>query len=90
MPGQGRYQHMNTTTRALTTLALAGAALAVTGTAQASGILGLGNNGGQNRDESFNQNLAVFGDSLMSGQGNALAPSVNVHGIDGIGTPYAR
>ncbi|WP_369166405.1 hypothetical protein AB5J49_00180 [Streptomyces sp. R28] len=81
---------MNTTKRALTTLALAGATLTITGTANASSVLGLGDSGGQNRDESVNQVVSVFGDSFMSGQSNTFAPSASITGIDGVGTSDMR
>jgi hypothetical protein len=50
-----------------------------------SGILGLGDTGGQNRDESNNQNLSIFGDSILSGQTNTFTPSASIRGIDGVG-----
>ncbi|WP_328884621.1 hypothetical protein [Streptomyces sp. NBC_00299] len=81
---------MNTTKRALATLALAGATLTITGTAHASGILGLGDTGGNNRDESLNQSVNVIGDSFMNGGVNVFAPQSTTGGIDGVGMPHLR
>ena len=50
-----------------------------------SGILGLGDTGGQIRDGSINQNLVIFGDSFMSGQANVFSPVASIGGIDGVG-----
>ncbi|MGP3999157.1 hypothetical protein [Streptomyces sp. 8N706] len=79
---------MNTMKRALTTLGLAGATLAITGTAHAAGVLGFGDNGGLNTDESAS--LLVLGDSFMSGQSNTFAPITTIAGIDGVGSSYVR
>ncbi|MGK5639214.1 hypothetical protein ACSNOK_13045 [Streptomyces sp. URMC 126] len=85
---------MNNVKRTLAALALAGAVLSFSGTAHADenpvttvtgGILGLGDSGGQNRDESSNQALDVVGDSLMNGLSNAFAPVASIAGISGVG-----
>ena len=55
-----------------------------------SGILGLGDSGGSNRDESDNQNLVLFGDDFMSGKSNTFAPEASISGIDGVGTSHIR
>ncbi|MBC2876347.1 MULTISPECIES: hypothetical protein [Streptomyces] len=86
---------MNNVRRTLAALALAGAVLPFTGTAHADenpvttvtgGILGLGDSGGQNRDESSNQALHVIGDSLMNGLGNTFTPVTSIGGISGVGS----
>ncbi|MEV7356352.1 hypothetical protein [Kitasatospora sp. NPDC091276] len=81
---------MNNTKRVLAALALAGAALTITGTAHASGILGLGDTGSSNNDSSLNQNLGIFGDSIMDGTHNTFGPSALIKGVDGIGTSHVR
>lgn len=55
-----------------------------------SGVLGLGDSGGSNRDESHNLNMLVSGDSFMSGESNTFAPSNKVGGIDGVGSSKIR
>ncbi|MFJ7588442.1 hypothetical protein ACIQZO_13855 [Streptomyces sp. NPDC097617] len=65
---------MNNTKRVLAAIALAGAALAMSGTAHADQGNSMGNIGSVNRDESFNFNTQSFGDSLNNGIGNMISP----------------
>lgn len=50
-----------------------------------SGVLGLGDSGGSNRDESKNFNQVTNGDSFMDGQRNTFSPSADLGGISGVG-----
>ncbi|MEU8518377.1 helix-turn-helix domain-containing protein [Streptomyces sp. NBC_01216] len=98
--GRPRWRGMNNTARRMfATLAITGAALGMTGVAHAddappatpgSGILGLGDTGGQNWDASTNQNVFAAGDSLMSGMDNAFAPGSPIGGISGVGASHVR
>ncbi|MGW6842264.1 hypothetical protein [Streptomyces sp. NPDC054958] len=87
------------TKRVLAAVALAGAALSLSGTAHAAdpapvaatgGIFGLGDSGGQNRDESLNQVVNVVGDSFMDGENNDFSPRSAVGGVDGLGSALGR
>ncbi|KAI7895380.1 uncharacterized protein EV154DRAFT_495783 [Mucor mucedo] len=55
-----------------------------------SGILGLGDSGGENRDNSVNDEFVLKQDSFMSGKNNVFIPSNEVKGINGVGTPGSR
>jgi hypothetical protein len=55
-----------------------------------SGIFGLGDTGSSNSDSSINQNLGIFGDSIMDGAHNTFGPSAKIKGVDGVGTSHVR
>ncbi|MFF1344243.1 hypothetical protein ACFVYT_41695 [Streptomyces sp. NPDC058290] len=73
---------MNNTKRVLAAVALAGAALSFTGTANADQGDGPGTIGSVVRDESFNFNSQTFGDSVNNGIGNVINA---VAGLEGTG-----
>lgn len=52
--------------------------------------MGLGDSGGDSRDESNNVNVFTKQDSFMSGQGNTAAPSADTTEIPGVGKSKVR
>ncbi|MEU9096476.1 hypothetical protein [Streptomyces sp. NPDC048361] len=71
---------MNSTKRVLAALALTGAALSMTGVAQADdGPLTV------NRDESFNYYSETLGDSVNQGIANVISPQSVINGLGGGG-----
>ncbi|NEA67384.1 hypothetical protein [Streptomyces sp. SID12488] len=72
---------MNHTKRALAAIALAGAALTMTGTAHADQGTGQGDIGPVGRDESFNFDSHSFGDSVNNGIGNVINAVADLQGI---------